>query len=166
MVLPRSPQTVLVVFVIIISFLVNPGLAIAGELNLEWHGDGGYEVGAKVVYPDLEPGIMVKVAGMQEPQNLTMLRVQVRNSNGKPLASYENVSNGHRGVNDFLQFHFDPDKKQLRGWLDIGGVGKNDYFLKGQPGSGLDLFHLDSEGKESKVDHNNGDFDFLFLSGS
>jgi hypothetical protein len=61
---------------------------------------------------------------MQEPQNLTMLRVKVRNSNGEELASYENVSNSKRGGNDFLPFHFDPKKNNCGvGWI-LGEPGK------------------------------------------
>lgn len=159
----RLFQIYLIVLFATIILAVNPSLTIAGELNLQWHGDQGYQVEAEIIYPDLNPGKMVEVAGMQAPKNLTMLKVKIRNAKGKELVSYDNVSDGQLENNDFLQFHFDPVGKELRGWLDIGGVGKNDYFLKGQPGFNLDLFHLDNEGKESKVDHNNGDINFSAL---
>ncbi len=141
------------------AFVVFSAQAIAGEATLLWQGDGGYQVQAQVIYPDQftnRSTKIVQVAGLQTLQNLTELTVQVIDDQGQIVASYDNVNNGQAKGNNFLQFRLDPINKTVKGWLDIGGAEANDYFLKGQPGSGLDLFHLDEYSNEFKIDHNNG----------
>lgn len=148
------------VFIFVLTVFVSFSTqAIAGEAILLWQGDGEYQVRARVVYPN-EPRDkstkIVQVAGLQTLQNLTELTVQIIDGKGQIIANYDNVNNGQVRENNFLQFRFDPISKTINGWLDIGGAEANDYFLKGQPGSSLDLFHLDAYGNEFKIDHNNG----------
>ncbi|MBE9203930.1 hypothetical protein IQ218_11360 [Synechocystis salina LEGE 06099] len=151
------------VFVFVLTAFVGFSTpAIAGEANLLWQGDGGYQVQAHVIYPDEftdKSTKIVQVTGLQTLQNLTELTVQIVDDRGQILANYDNVDNGQAKGNDFLQFRFDPINKAIKGWLDIGGAGANDYFLKGQPDASLDLFHLDEYGNEFKIDHNNGAMD-------
>jgi hypothetical protein len=149
----------LVFIFVLTAFVGFSAQAIAGEVTLLWQGDGEYQVRARVVYPDEfrdNSTKIVQVAGLQTLQNLTELTVQVIDSKGRTIANYDNVNNSQARENNFLQFRFDPINKTINGWLDIGGAEANDYFLKGQPGLGLDLFHLDAYGNEFKIDHNNG----------
>ena len=144
---------------VLTAFVGFSAQAIAWEATLLWQGDGKYQVRARVVYPDEtrdKPTKIVQVAGLQTLQNLTELTVEIIDDKGRIIANYDNVNNGQARENNFLQFRFDPINKTIQGWLDIGGAEANDYFLKGQPGSSLALFHLDAYGNEFKIDHNNG----------
>ncbi|MEB3161473.1 MAG: hypothetical protein VKL20_08440 [Synechocystis sp.] len=136
-------------------FLLSPA-ALATETQLQWQGDQGYQVRANLIYPDTFTTGIAAINGVGQPQHLETLLVRVYDPNGQELAVYENVAAGQSGQDNFLQLHFDVGQQQLRGWLDIGGAVGEDYFLKGQPGVGLDLFYLDAQGKETKVDHNDG----------
>ncbi|AIE75100.1 hypothetical protein D082_25710 [Synechocystis sp. PCC 6714] len=152
-------KTFLVLIITLISIIALDGKAIAGEMVVQWQGNTGYQVQAKATYPDNlheEPGTMVEVMGRQKAKNLSKLEVTVSDAQGKILAAYNNINQDNQGENNFLQFHFDLVNQRLKGWLDIGGVGPSDYFLKGQPGASLALFRLDEYGNESKLDHNSG----------
>lgn len=137
----------------LVFWLCSP-VALAAETQWQWQGAQGYQVQAHLTYP-VSTG-MVAIEGKGKPQNLQALTVQVYDPNGEKLAVYENVIAGQPGQDDFLQLHFDVAQQQLRGWLDVGGAVRGDYFLKGQAGLSLDLFYLDAQGKETKVDHNDG----------
>ncbi|MBE9241373.1 hypothetical protein IQ217_12945 [Synechocystis salina LEGE 00031] len=160
--LHRLIKSFLITIFVLIYLVGFSAQAIAGEANLLWQGDGGYQVRAHVIYPDEftdKSTKIVQVTGLQTLQNLTELTVQIVDDKGQILANYNNVNNGQVKGNDFLQFRFDPINKAIKGWLDIGGAGANDYFLKGQPDASLDLFHLNEYGNEFKIDHNNGAMD-------
>lgn len=133
-----------------------PATAMATETRLQWQGDQGYQVQARLTYPDTLTEGMAAIEGRGKPQNLDALTVEIYNPNGQKLAVYNNLIAGQSGQDDFLQLHFDVAQQQLQGWLDIGGVKPGEYFLKGQPGISLDLFYLDVQGKETKVAHNDG----------
>ena len=139
-----------------LSLFLLPPAALATETQLHWQGDQGYQVRANLIYPDTFTTGIAAIEGVGKPQQLDALTVRVYDPHGQELAVYENVVAGQSGQDDFLQLHFDVGHQQLRGWLDIGGAVQEDYFLKGQPGVGLDLFYLDAQGKETKVDHNDG----------
>ncbi|MFM1841803.1 MAG: hypothetical protein RLZZ490_536 [Cyanobacteriota bacterium] len=136
-------------------FLFTPA-ALATETQLHWQGDQGYQVRANLTYPDTFTTGIAAIEGVGKPQQLETVTVRIYDPSGEEVAVYENVAAGRSRQDDFLQLHFDVGQQQLRGWLDIGGAVQEDYFLKGQPGVGLDLFYLDAQGKETKVDHNNG----------
>lgn len=156
-------KSFLITSFILISFFGFSAQAIAGEATLLWQGDRGYQVQAHMIYSDEftnKSTKIVQATGSQTLQNLNELTVKIVDNKGQILASYNNVNNGQAKENIFLQFRFDPVNKTIKGWLDIGGVGANDYFLKGQPDASLDLFHLDEYGNEFKIDHNNGTIAF------
>jgi hypothetical protein len=135
------------------GFFLFPATALATETQWQWQGEQGYQVQINLTYPDTVTTGIAAIEGRGKPQNLQDLTVQVYDPSGKKLAVYDNVIAGQSGQDDFLQLHFDVAQHQLQGWLDIGGVKPGEYFLKGQPGTSLDLFYLDIQGKETKVDH-------------
>jgi len=139
-----------------LSLFLFPPTALATETRLQWQGDHGYQVQISLNYPDGLTRGMVAIEGIGKPRNLEALTVQVYDPNGQPLAVYPKAIAGQSEQNDFMQLHFDIAQQQLRGWIDIGGAVKQDYFLKGQPGISLDLFYLDAQGQETKIDHNDG----------
>lgn len=138
-----------------------PTPAFATTVTLHWQGDLGYQVQATVVYPDTLTTGMAAIEGIGQSHNLEALTVDIFSPDGQKLATYANVIDGRSPQNNFLQWHFDIAQQKAQGWVDIGGVSKGDYFLKGQLAIGLDLFYLDAQGIESKVDHNNGQIDVI-----
>lgn len=154
--LPHWGFGLLISLVLVVGLFLFPPTVLAAETQLQWQGEQGYQVEARLIYPDHGTTEMVAIEGKGQPRRLNALTVRIYDPQGQELATYQNVSAGQPGKSDFLQLHFDPQQQQLRGWLDIGGAIGNEYFLKGQAGISLDLFYLDAQGRETKVDHNAG----------
>ena len=144
-----------------ISIFLFPPAAMATETLLQWQGEQGYQVQAHLTYPDQFTTGMAAIEGIGKPQHLEALTVEIYHPNGKQLAVYDNVVAGQSGQDDFLQLHFDVAQQTLRGWLDLGGAVQEAYFLKGQHNLSLDLLYLDANGKETKLDHNDGQVNFV-----
>ncbi len=124
-------------------------------------GEGGYQVTADVQYPDEISRGVAAIDGIGDAKNLNQLDVKFTDPTNTLLAAYANVESGQSRQDKYLQLHYDIAQQQLLGWLDIGGAIATDYYLKGQPGTQLTLFHLDAGGNELTLDKNQGGLTIL-----
>lgn len=136
--------------IFLINFwVISPANATTQELQI--NSDQGYIVKATFSYDAEDQVKAIAEKGKGVTKAIKDLKVSFYDPAGSMVASYDNIVDGVAQEN-YFEFHYDPDKQELLGELDIGGESEGEMYLKGNVNQELSLIMIKPSGEEEIID--------------
>ena len=88
----------------------------------------------------------------KEANKVDSLKVRFYDPDGEMIASYDNIVDGII-QNNYFEFNYDLNTRQLLGKVDIGGEVAGEIYLKGDVDQELSLIMIEPSGEKKVIDH-------------
>jgi hypothetical protein len=147
-----------------IAFVVGIALAIAlmeitsvqaMTLNFSWNGNDNYSAIGSFSYDENTAPVMFSEKGFGTTKVLQSLQISFFDNSNHLLATYNNVING-KSTNNYFRFNFNTVKKEMFGFLDLGGELPGEIYLQGTVNNNLKIVYIPESDSDVILDSNSG----------